>query len=159
MKCKQCKATLKRPKRGPTPKYCSATCRSAARYHRDNPRPKLKPCAECGEPFEPKRTDSNFCSVPCRSRYYSQRYQHRVNMRNSTPMCYRPYRSRASVRDMRERPLLRYRDANDTRGRPRTSDLSKKLRGDARWKREQRDRRALEGAEPARQWLDQPHDE
>ncbi|MCP3860035.1 MAG: hypothetical protein GY704_10315 [Phycisphaeraceae bacterium] len=35
--------------------------------------PAVTNCAECGEPFEPKRADAQFCGSACRQRAYRQR--------------------------------------------------------------------------------------
>jgi hypothetical protein len=62
--------------------YCCDRCR---RYHesgfqaalvrqaRAEARGPSRPCAQCGEPFEPRRDDAQFCSPRCRQKAYRKR--------------------------------------------------------------------------------------
>jgi endogenous inhibitor of DNA gyrase (YacG/DUF329 family) len=62
--------------------YCSDRCRNAhspgyqaglARQARAEARGPSRPCSECGEHFEPRRSDARFCSPRCKQKAYRKR--------------------------------------------------------------------------------------
>jgi hypothetical protein len=62
--------------------YCCDDCQrrhqspyraAIARQRRAEARGPSRPCAACGEPFEPRRADAQFCSVACKQKAYRRR--------------------------------------------------------------------------------------
>ena len=58
-------------------RWCGEICRKKAAYAARRVLPAPNVCRECGDTFQPGRTDCRFCSALCRSRYYGQRWSER----------------------------------------------------------------------------------
>jgi hypothetical protein len=67
--------------------YCCDQCKAngeagIARERRATARGSTRPCADCGEHFEPTRADVRFCSGACKQRAYRKR----VTLRKATTL-------------------------------------------------------------------------
>jgi hypothetical protein len=77
--CEHCQRSVHQPNdfRSHRRTFCCELCEraaraTAARQQRSDARD-TRPCEDCGEIFEPTRTDARFCSSPCRQRAYRKR--------------------------------------------------------------------------------------
>jgi hypothetical protein len=52
---------------------CGPECRQAVYNERARRSRNPQPCRECGKVFQPRRTDSLFCSVACKQKAYRRR--------------------------------------------------------------------------------------
>jgi hypothetical protein len=79
--CQVCGNWFMSRKDGNHAKVCTQNCLLARRKHRNEQstakRPvvshDLRPCAQCGKPVAPQRTDARFCSVHCRVAHRRQK--------------------------------------------------------------------------------------
>ena len=69
--CKQCKLTIKEPKRR---KFCSTECHNVYWLHNQNPKKEPQPCAFCKKEFNNPRK-RKYCSAVCRVEASSLRHQ------------------------------------------------------------------------------------
>ena len=69
--CKQCKLTIKEPKRR---KFCSTECHNFYWLHNQNPKKEPQPCAFCKKEFNNPRK-RKYCSAVCRVEASSLRHQ------------------------------------------------------------------------------------
>lgn len=104
--CPQCGGDLPAKKKtGPSPTYCSKTCRNAGSYARRREavnaekraatatRNTPRPCPECGETFKPSTARQKFCSRPCMMRNRNRRAAE-TNPPCTKPGCERVQRAR-----------------------------------------------------------------
>lgn len=104
-------------------RYCSATCRSKASYHRNVDKRrglarnryrrvlKTVTCPHCGEEFLQQRTDQTYCSKKCRNKAYKKR--HRKEPARAKPTVTALVKPKKSKLVTKGKPRVIYHDVPD----------------------------------------------